>query len=104
MASIAPPRDDREVRDWLRLIRSSNVGPIGFVQLVTRFGSAAHAIDELPALAERGGRRIKPCSEKDAQREFEMALKFGARWIALGNPAYPAALAAIADPPPLLAT
>ena len=79
MASIAPPRDDREVRDWLRLIRSSNVGPIGFVQLVTRFGSAAHAIDELPALAERGGRRIKPCFEKDAQREFEMALKFGAR-------------------------
>ena len=79
------------------------MGPIGFVQLVTRFGSAAHAIDELPALAERGGRRIKPCSEKDAQHEFEMTLKFGAQWIALGNPAYPAALTAIADPPPLLA-
>ena len=108
MPSIEPPDDDRAMCDWLRLIRSSNVGPIGFFQLLGRFGSAARAIEELPALAERGGRsggksQIKLCTEQDPRREFNAALDFGAHWIALGSPAYPASLAAIADPPPRLA-
>ena len=103
MPAIAPPSDDRETCDWLRLIRSSNVGPIGFFQLLGRFGSAARALEEIPALAARGGRsRIKLCSERDARREFDAAIDFGAQWIAAGSAAYPAALAAIADPPPLI--
>ncbi len=32
---------DAERLDWLRLIRSENVGPITFHQLLDRFGSAA---------------------------------------------------------------
>ena len=45
-----------ETLDWLRLIRSENVGPITFYQLLARFGSAAAALDALPDLARRGGR------------------------------------------------
>ena len=104
MASFAPPRDDREKCDWLRLIRSSNVGPIGFLQLLGHFGTADRAIDAVPTLAKRGGRsRIKLCGEREAQSEFEATIKFGAQWLAIGEPLYPAALAAIPDPPPIIA-
>ena len=55
---------DAERLDWLRLARSENVGPITFLALLDRFGSAAAVLDALPALARRGGRRrpIKVCS------------------------------------------
>ena len=51
---------EAERRDWLRLIRSENVGPITFHRLLERYGSAARALDALPELAARGGvRRIR---------------------------------------------
>ena len=46
-------RDER--RDWLRLIRSENVGPVSFFQLLERYGSATAALAALPELARRGG-------------------------------------------------
>ena len=46
--------DDR--LDWLRLIRSDNVGPITFYQLLERFGTAGAALKGLPDLARQGGR------------------------------------------------
>src|SRR5712672_1749398 len=42
--------------DWLRLIRTENVGPITFYQLLQRFGSAAVALEALPGFARKGGR------------------------------------------------
>ncbi len=42
--------------DWLRLIRSENVGPVTFYQLLARFGSAEAALAALPEVARRGGR------------------------------------------------
>ena len=41
--------------DWLRLIRSDNVGPRTFRSLVNHFGSARAALERLPDLARRGG-------------------------------------------------
>jgi DNA processing protein len=41
--------------DWLRLIRSDNVGPRTFRSLLYHFGSAGAALDQLPELARRGG-------------------------------------------------
>ena len=41
--------------DWLRLIRSENVGPVTFRHLLRRFGSAGAALAALPDLAQRGG-------------------------------------------------
>lgn len=90
---------------WLRLIRSENVGPVTFRQLVNHFGSAARALDALPELARRGGAkaRIKIASQADVAREMAVADALGARFVALGEPDYPARLAAIEGPPPLLA-
>ena len=96
---------DAERLDWLRLARSENVGPITFLALLDRFGSPAAVLDALPALARRGGRRrpIKFCSRAAAERELEAVGALGGRMIALVEPAYPEPLAAIADPPPVLA-
>jgi predicted Rossmann fold nucleotide-binding protein DprA/Smf involved in DNA uptake len=59
---------DAERLDWLRLIRSENVGPVTFGQLLTRFGTATEALRALPDLARRGGRTgaLTICSIKAA--------------------------------------
>jgi DNA processing protein len=92
-------------RDWLRLIRSENVGPRTFRSLINHFGGAAAALNALPELARRGGARgrIKIYDEAGAQRELDEARRHGIRFIALGEEDYPARLQAIDDPPPLLA-
>ena len=46
---------DEERLDWLRLIRSENVGPRTFRALVDHYGSARAALAALPDLARRGG-------------------------------------------------
>src|SRR5882757_8906186 len=101
-----PPRslNPAERLDWLRLIRSENVGPITFYQLLQRFGSAAAALDALPEAARRGGRgrTLKICPRAEAERELAAVDRAGARLVAWGEPHYPAALAAVEDAPPLI--
>ncbi len=98
------PDGDGERLDWLRLIRSENIGPITFWQLLDRFGSAARALEALPDLAKRGGRAkpVRIMSEAKAVEEWERHDALGARLLALGDPDYPQALAAAHPPPPLL--
>jgi DNA processing protein len=90
--------------DWLRLIRTENVGPVTFFQLLRRFGSAAAALEALPSLANRGGRHapLTLFSRAAAERELAAVDKAGARLLAWGEPDYPEPLAAIDDAPPLL--
>jgi DNA processing protein len=95
---------DRQRLDWLRLIRSENVGPRTFSGLLRRFGSAAAALDALPDLARKGGatRPLSICSPDQARRELDTATRHGIAFVALGEAGYPADLRHIADPPPLL--
>jgi DNA processing protein len=90
--------------DWLRLIRSDNVGPRTFRSLLHHFGSARAALDRLPELARRGGadRPGRICSAEDAQRELLASLKIGVSLLAPHEPFYPPRLAMIDDAPPLL--
>ena len=64
-----PLLSDSERLDRLRLIRSENVGPVTFRQLLARFGSASAALDALPDLARRGGlrRAIRLCPRSPAR-------------------------------------
>jgi len=91
--------------DWLRLIRSDNIGPRTFKYLLRHFGSASAALEALPTLARRGGatRPARICPRADAEREMEAARRLGAQFIATSEDAYPARLAAIDDAPPLIA-
>lgn len=87
----------------LRLIRSENVGPITFRALINHFGGAQAALDALPELSRRGGRRtIRICPRDAAEAELEAAGRIGARPIFTIEPGYPAALAAIEAAPPLI--
>jgi DNA processing protein len=96
---------DEERLDWLRLIRSEHVGPRTFRALIEHCGSARAALDALPGLARRGGaqRPGRICSREAAERELDAARELGVVFVGLGEPAYPPPLAAIADPPPLIA-
>ncbi len=90
--------------DWLRLIRSENVGPRTFFRLIERFGTAAAALDALPGLARRGGLRrpITICPRGAAEREMETAHKLGHTLLAAAEGGYPRWLAAIEDAPPVI--
>jgi DNA processing protein len=95
---------DAQRIDWLRLIRSDNVGPRTFRSLVNHFGSARTALERLPELARRGGadRPSRICSEADARAELEATKKIGISLIAPGEASYPPRLAVLDDAPPLL--
>ncbi len=85
-----PPRqlNPAERLDWLRLIRSENVGPVTFYQLLRRFGSASAALEKLPELANRGGRRapLTLFPRALAERELADLTKVGATLLAWGPP------------------
>lgn len=95
---------DTQKLDWLQLIRSDNVGPRTFRMLVNKFGGAGAALAALPDLLRGAGgqRAIRICARGDAEREYEATLAAGARFVALGEEDYPAALRAIDAPPPLI--
>ncbi len=96
---------DEQRIDWLRLIRSQNVGPRTFRALVNHFGGARAALEALPSLARRGGAgaAMQVCARADAEREIAAAQKLGVTFVALGEPAYPLRLQMIEDAPPLIA-
>ena len=74
--------------DWLRLIRSDNVGPRTFRDLVNHYGGARSALAALPALARRGGaaRPQRICSLEEAAAELKAARARGVVFVALGEP------------------
>lgn len=97
------PLSDAERRDWLQLSRTENVGSITFRHLLSRFHSAKAALDALPEMAKRGGKRsFKTPAVSIIEDEIARSKKIGARVIAWCEPDYPEALAAIEDAPPLI--
>ncbi|GGD05242.1 DNA-processing protein DprA [Aquisalinus flavus] len=92
---------ERERRDWLRLIRSEQIGPVTFHQLIRRFGSASEALDRIPDLAN-DRKSLKLCPVEQAEAELEAAERLGVSLIASCEPGYPRALKAISDAPPVL--
>lgn len=94
---------DAQRLDWLRLIRSEGVGPRTFRKLVNHFGGAGEALRGLPDLARRRGLPgVRIATAAEAEAELEACRAAGVRVAATGEAAYPAALAAIPDAPPLL--
>ena len=83
----------------LRLIRSANIGPVSYRQLIARFGSAEAALQALPDLAGRSGGRFVAAPEAAIERELEQTQNFGARHIFLDNAEYPPLLAEIDNGP-----
>lgn len=95
---------EAQLVDWLRLIRSENIGPRTFRQLINRYGGAGAALEALPGLAERAlkGRSIRIAARDDVLREVDRAHAMGVRFVATGDPDYPVLLREISDAPPVL--
>ena len=99
----ALPEAERLAR--LRLVRSENIGPATFHGLLARYGSAVRALEALPEIAARAGRRkLRIAPAADAEREWQALGRLGGSFLIVGDPYYPAPLAAISQAPPVLAT
>lgn len=100
---LTPPLTEEEWHSWLRLLRSRRVGVATFFRLMNDYGDAFKALDALPEIAaDAGVRDYRPCDQSTAAEEWKAARLAGAVPLAIGAPGYPAALAEIPDPPPLL--
>jgi DNA processing protein len=98
---VPEPSADQIAR--LRLIRSENIGPITYFQLLARFGSAQAALDAIPDLAARGGGRApRLASRASIEREIEQVARLGAHYLFLGQGLYPPLLAELETAPPAL--
>jgi len=95
---------DNQRLNWLRLIRTENIGPVAFRDLIMFCGSAASAIERLPDLNIRGGgsKPVRVTPLEDAEREIEAIERMGARLVGMGEPDYPQQLKNCEAPPPLV--
>jgi DNA processing protein len=96
------PLDDRQRLACLRLIRSENIGPVTFRELINLYGGARQALDALPDIARRGRRSLAICPADRAEAELDAAHRAGAVPLFTIEPGYPPLLAHVESPPPLL--
>lgn len=99
----APPdlsQDEAFAR--IRLLRSPNVGPVSYRQLLARFGTAEAAIEALPDLARRGGRSYRPARPEAIVEEIAQVRRAGAKYLFHDHCDYPVLLAASEGAPPIL--
>ncbi|MER9442106.1 DNA-processing protein DprA [Mesorhizobium sp. M0340] len=100
-----PRLSDRQRLSWLRLIRTPNVGPASFRDLINRFGSAEAALSMLPELMISGGAKkiVRIPSIAEVEAELETARRAGAHFVGIGEADYPPLMKSMDHPPPLLA-
>lgn len=101
-ARVMPMLTPAQRTAWLRLVRSDNVGPVTFRQLVNRFGSVEASLDALPALMRGAGRPFRITSQVQAEDEIAALDRLNARVVAMGEADYPEHLTHIPAAPPLL--
>ena len=98
-----PPTTEDDRVSWLRLLRSSRVGPATFSRLMAEHGSAAAALEALPDVARAAGvTDYSPCPIGVAEAELRTGRSLEAQMLCLGDPSYPATLLDIPDAPPIL--
>lgn len=96
-------KDGQTAADRLRLIRSANIGPVTYAQLIARFGTATAAIEAIPMLAARGGGRAPVLADPRAiAREMAATTRLGARYLFSDDADYPPLLAELESAPPAL--
>ena len=97
---------DEQKLNWLRLIRSHNVGPATFWRMINYFGGAEQALEHLPEFQRRSRKHKShhpPITLPMVERELKAARKFGATLKdSRGEHGYPPILAHLDVPPPLL--
>ncbi|GAA0280596.1 DNA-processing protein DprA [Alteraurantiacibacter aestuarii] len=104
--SSAPPLERSLSQDEafarIRLLRSPNIGPVSYAQLLRRFGNARAALDALPDLAARGKRSYRAAPSARIEDEIDAVRKAGARYLFHDMADYPALLGQMENAPPIL--
>jgi glycerol-3-phosphate acyltransferase PlsY len=101
------PLSSAEAFARLRLLRSPRVGAVTYYHLLASHGSAAAALDALPALAAqggagRGGAAYRPADPARIRAEMDALDAMGGRYLFHDDPHYPALLAQMEGAPPIL--
>ena len=86
----------------IRLLRSPNIGPVSYRQLLARFGNAVAAIEALPELGSRRKKTYRPATTDKIEREIEGVIASGARYLFHDQGDYPALLGELESAPPIL--
>jgi DNA processing protein len=97
-----PPLSQAEAFARIRLLRSPNIGPISYRQLLARFGRAEAALAALPDLAGRRGVAYRPAGTAAIEAEVAAVRRAGARYLFHDQPGYPALLGELVSAPPIL--
>jgi DNA processing protein len=97
---VAISQDEAFAR--IRLLRSPNIGPVTYRQLLRRFGDARSALAALPDLAARGTTTYRPAPEGRIADEVMATKRAGARYLFHDAAEYPDLLAQIEGSPPIL--
>lgn len=106
MFPVKKKLNDHEKINWLRLIRTENIGPMTFYQLLRQCGSIDQVFERLPQMARNGGRLdgLKIPSITEIESEIEKLHKIGGEFIFACEPNYPYNLGFVEDAPPVLST
>lgn len=96
---------DRQRLNWLRLLRSENIGSVSFRNLIDHYKTAENALAALPELSRKGGlsTSIRITTIEDAEKEMQEAERLGIRFVGIGEPDYPVFLKVTEASPPLIA-
>ena len=96
--------NERNLINCLRLSMSTNVGPATFKRLISFFGSAEEALQNINEFARMGGQQTKVqiAPVEAAEAQIKRAEKIGANILTIQDKAYPSLLKYISDPPPIL--
>lgn len=90
----------------IRLLRSPNIGPVSFRQLLARFGDARASLEALPDLGRRGKggalRQYRAAPVELIEGEIAAMRRAGAKYLFHDQPDYPALLAQLESAPPIV--
>ncbi|MEP5726947.1 MAG: DNA-processing protein DprA, partial [Erythrobacter sp.] len=86
----------------IQLLRSPNIGPVSYRQLLARFGTAQAAIEALPELGSRGKTPYRPAPTARIEEEILGVRAAGARYLFHDQPDYPELLAQLDSAPPII--
>lgn len=86
----------------IRLLRSPNIGPVTFRQLIARFGTAEAALDALPDMGRRSGKTYQAVPAELIAEEVSQVRRAGARYLFHDQSDYPPLLRQLDSAPPIL--
>lgn len=85
--------DDRDLFNRLLILRSPNIGPVKYAQLISKYGGPEQVVDVL---------QPKETIRDAVSRELEIAHKLNIHYICDDNVEYPALLRTVTPHPPVL--